>query len=61
MLNRKVASVLGGLLAAWPAFAYESSYNLPVGVTPISREMYGAAHDDLLGLRGDRGGRCSAR
>lgn len=41
MLNRKVASVLGGLLAAWPAFAYESSYNMPVGVTPISREVHG--------------------
>ncbi len=39
MLNRKVASVLGGLCAALPAFAYESSYNLPVGVTPISREV----------------------
>ncbi len=41
MLNRKFASVLGGLLAAVPAFAYESSYNMPVGVTPISREVHG--------------------
>ena len=41
MLNSKVASVLGGLLAAVPAFAYESSYNMPVGVTPISREVHG--------------------
>jgi len=41
MLNSKVASVLGGLCAAVPAFAYESSYNMPVGVTPISREVHG--------------------
>jgi cytochrome c oxidase subunit 2 len=41
MLNRKVASVLGGLCAALPAFAYENSYNMPVGVTPISREVHG--------------------
>jgi len=41
MLNSKVASALGGLLAAVPAFAYESSYNMPVGVTPISREVHG--------------------
>jgi cytochrome c oxidase subunit 2 len=40
MLNRKVASALGGLLLAVPAFAYESSYNMPVGVTPISREVH---------------------
>jgi cytochrome c oxidase subunit II len=41
MLKSKVASVLGGLFAALPAFAYESSYNMPVGVTPISREVHG--------------------
>jgi cytochrome c oxidase subunit 2 len=41
MLNRTVASVLGGLLAAAPAFAYENSYNMPVGVTSISREVHG--------------------
>ena len=41
MLNRKVASVLGGLLAARPAFAYESSYNMPVGVTDISARVHG--------------------
>jgi cytochrome c oxidase subunit II len=41
MLNRTVASVLGGLLAAVPAFAYENSYNMPVGVTSISREVHG--------------------
>jgi cytochrome c oxidase subunit 2 len=41
MLNRKVASVLGGLLAAGPASAYESSYNMPVGVTDISARVHG--------------------
>ena len=41
MLNRKVLSALGGILAALPAFAYESSYNMPVGVTDISREVHG--------------------
>ena len=41
MLNRKVFSALGGLLAAVPAFAYESSYNLPHGVTQISEEVRG--------------------
>jgi cytochrome c oxidase subunit 2 len=41
MFNRKLAGVFAGLLAAAPAFAYESTYNLPVGVTPISREVYG--------------------
>ncbi|MBS0373569.1 MAG: cytochrome c oxidase subunit II, partial [Proteobacteria bacterium] len=41
MLNRTIAGVLGGLLAALPASAYESSYNMPVGVTPISREVFG--------------------
>jgi cytochrome c oxidase subunit 2 len=41
MLNRKVLSALGGLLAALPAFAYDSSYNMPVGVTDISREVHG--------------------
>jgi cytochrome c oxidase subunit 2 len=40
MFNRKFASVLGGLLATAPAFAYESSYNLPVGVTPVSRDVF---------------------
>jgi len=40
MFNRKFASVLGGLLAVAPAFAYESSYNLPVGVTPVSRDVF---------------------
>ena len=41
MFNRKFASALGSLLAAAPAFAYESTYNLPIGVTPISREVHG--------------------
>ena len=41
MFNGKFAGVLAGLVAAVPAFAYESTYNLPVGVTPISREVYG--------------------
>ena len=41
MLNRTVFGALGGLLTAMPALAYESSYNMPVGVTPISREVHG--------------------
>ena len=41
MLNRKVFSALGGLLAAVPALAYESSYNMPMGVTAIAREVHG--------------------
>ena len=41
MLNRKVASALAGLLGAAPAFAYESSYNMPVGVTDISARVHG--------------------
>ena len=41
MLNRTVAGVLGGVLAAVPAFGYESSYNLPVGVTDISARVHG--------------------
>jgi cytochrome c oxidase subunit II len=41
MSNRKVASLLGGLLAAVPAFAYESRYNMPVGVTDISARVHG--------------------
>lgn len=41
MLNRKVLSALGGILAALPALAYESSYNMTVGVTDISREVHG--------------------
>ena len=41
MLNRKVLSALGGLLAALPAFAYESSYNMTNGVTAVSREVHG--------------------
>lgn len=41
MLNRKVFGVLGGLLGAMPAFAYESSYNMPAGVTDIAREVHG--------------------
>ncbi|MBS0396288.1 MAG: cytochrome c oxidase subunit II [Proteobacteria bacterium] len=40
MSNRTIASVLGGVLVAAPAFAYESSVNMPVGVTPISREVH---------------------
>jgi cytochrome c oxidase subunit II len=40
MSNRKVASVLGGLLAAGPVSAYESSYNMPVGVTDISARVH---------------------
>jgi cytochrome c oxidase subunit 2 len=41
MLNRKVFSALGAFLAASPAFAYESSYNMPEGVTAIAREVHG--------------------
>ena len=41
MLNRKVFGALGGLLAAVPALAYESSYNMPMGVTAIAREVHG--------------------
>ncbi len=41
MLNRKVFSALGGLLAAVPALAYDSSYNMPTGVTAIAREVHG--------------------
>ena len=41
MLNRKVLSALGGVLAALPAFAYDSSYNMPAGVTDVAREVHG--------------------
>ena len=47
MLERKFAAVAASLcaaaslIAAAPVFAYESSYNMPVGVTPISRQVYG--------------------
>ncbi len=41
MFYRKVATVLAGLSAAMPALAYESSYNLPVGATDISKRVYG--------------------
>ena len=41
MLNRKVLSALGGILAALPALAYESSYNMTTGVTDISRQVHG--------------------
>lgn len=41
MLNRIVASVLGGLAVALPASAYESSYNMPVGVTDIAMRVHG--------------------
>ncbi len=40
MLNRKVLSALGVLLGAAPAVAYDSSYNMPVGVTQIAREVH---------------------
>jgi len=40
MLKRTVASALGGLMATVPAFAYESSYNLPVGATDISARVF---------------------
>jgi cytochrome c oxidase subunit 2 len=47
MLHRKIAAKVGawaavaaGTLAGAPAFAYENSYNMPVGVTPISREVH---------------------
>ena len=40
MLKRTVASAFGGLMAAAPAFAYESSYNLPVGVTDVSARVF---------------------
>ena len=41
MSTREFAAAVLGLVAVVPAFGYESSYNLPVGVTPISREVYG--------------------
>ena len=41
MFHRKVPCALAGLLAAARAFAYESSYNLPVGVTDISARVHG--------------------
>jgi cytochrome c oxidase subunit 2 len=43
MFKRKIATVVAGLVAAVPAFAYEneSSINLPVGVTDISARVYG--------------------
>jgi cytochrome c oxidase subunit II len=41
MFNRKIATALAGLLAGAPAFAYESSYNLPVGASDISAKVYG--------------------
>jgi cytochrome c oxidase subunit 2 len=34
------AGTLAGALAGAPAYAYENSYNMPVGVTPISREVH---------------------
>jgi cytochrome c oxidase subunit 2 len=40
MSIRKLAAALAGLAAAAPALGYESRYNLPVGVTPISREVH---------------------
>jgi cytochrome c oxidase subunit II len=40
MVNRTLATVLAPLAAA-PAFAYESSYNLPVGATDVSARVYG--------------------
>jgi cytochrome c oxidase subunit II len=40
MSNRIVASVIGGLLVAGPVSAYESSYNMPVGVTDISARVH---------------------
>jgi cytochrome c oxidase subunit II len=36
-----VALVTLAVLTAAPAAAYESSVNLPVGVTPVSKEVYG--------------------
>jgi cytochrome c oxidase subunit 2 len=41
MSIRKVATALFGLAVAIPACAYENSYNMPVGVTPISRQVHG--------------------
>ena len=41
MSNRKLVCALAALLVALPALAYESSYNMPVGVTAISREVHG--------------------
>ena len=41
MFNRKTATALAGLIAATPAFGYESSYNLPVGASDISARVYG--------------------
>ncbi len=40
MFKRKFISALVALVATTPVLAYESSYNMPVGVTPISREVY---------------------
>jgi len=40
MVNRKFVSALGPFVVFVPALAYASSYNMPVGVTPISRDVY---------------------
>jgi cytochrome c oxidase subunit II len=40
MFKRKVATALAGLGAGARAFAYESSYNLPVGATDISARVH---------------------
>jgi cytochrome c oxidase subunit 2 len=41
MSIRQLAAVVLGIAAGVPAFGYGSDSNLPVGATPISREVYG--------------------
>jgi cytochrome c oxidase subunit 2 len=40
MFNRKIVGALGALITSAPALAYESSYNMSVGVTPVSHDIY---------------------
>ena len=37
---KKAAALLAGFIAAMPAWAYESSYNMTRGVTPVSHDVY---------------------
>jgi cytochrome c oxidase subunit 2 len=40
MFNSKFVSALGALITSVPALAFESRYNMPVGVTPVSHDIY---------------------
>jgi cytochrome c oxidase subunit 2 len=40
MFKRKFAAAAASLLAAVPALAYENSDNVPVGLTPLSRQVH---------------------